>query len=95
MGWFLGVLFLVSGLALLWQSSLAGLASLATSLLLLPPVGRFVASKTNRDMPEALQTALLLALFAYFLFSFHKGMNSRDQALKAQQEAIRVSQEAR
>ena len=94
LGWFLGVLFLMSGLALLYKSSLAGLSSIAMSLLLLPPVGRFVASKTNKDLPGFLQATLLLALFASCLFFVQKGANRCDQALEMQQENIRAGREA-
>jgi len=63
LNWVFGVIFLLMGVPLLFASLLGGVCLISISTFLLPPIRRFVYSKTNKALPVAARAVLILILF--------------------------------
>lgn len=88
LNWMLGVLFLITGLVSIIESTMAGWSLVLISLLLLPPVRKFAYSKTNTEIPIKIRGAsILLLILAFGVFV------SQSQYEKAQEVALQQAKE--
>lgn len=99
LNWVFGVLFLLAGLLSLVESPLGGLCLIIISFLLLPPLRKFVYSKTNKELPVKARAVTIFALFVAFGVFVGQAQDKKEQELAAQQaqeqaeKAAKVRQE--
>jgi hypothetical protein len=85
LNWILGTLFMITGLASMIESPLAGLSLVILSLLLLPPVRKLAYSKTNKEIPIKIRAASIFALIVAFGVFIGQSQDKRAQEVAAQQ----------
>src|SRR5690625_3865943 len=85
LNWVFGVLFLLAGLLSLVESPLGGLCLIIISFLLLPPLRKFVYSKTNKELPVKARAVTIFALFVAFGVFVGQAHDKKEQELAAQQ----------
>src|SRR5690625_4272941 len=85
LNWVFGVLFLLAGLLSLVESPLGGLCLIIISFLLLPPLRKFVYSKTNKELPVKARAVTIFALFVAFGVFVGQAQDKKEQELAAQQ----------
>lgn len=66
LSWVFGLFFLLAGIASIFSMPLGGLAMVAISLLLLPPVRRFVYSKTAKSLSFKARASAIFVLLLTF-----------------------------
>lgn len=70
LSWIFGVLFGISGLSFLFTGSIvAGSSLILASLVLLPPVNRFVKEKFSFELSRGLKITLVIILFVIYVAS--------------------------
>lgn len=95
LNWMFGILFLFLGLILIINDPiLCGLLLIAMALLLLPPVRKYVYSKTNIEIPIKARAIFLFALLIIYSICLVKYENKKDQELIIQKAKEKVLQEA-
>jgi hypothetical protein len=85
--WVFGGLFMLIGGLLLNESSLGGAFIITLAATLLPPVRRFIYSKTNKELPRALSIVILFT--AFFVLSGQIA-DKEEEKLLAQQVQNKV-----
>lgn len=86
LNWIFGILFMISGLGLIFLYPLSGLSLILISLLLLPPIRKLVYSKTNKEIPiMARGISIFILIIAFFVFTGLK--QNRDARMLAAKEA--------
>lgn len=94
LNWAFGVLFLLSGLASLFESPLAGLALFSIAALLLPPVRNWVYSKTGKELTTKARAASIFVLFIVFGISVGESTTQNAELETAQADIQRAQLEA-
>ncbi|MGH1462737.1 MAG: hypothetical protein ACRBB6_11930 [Neptuniibacter sp.] len=90
LNWAFGVLFFLTGLLFLADSVLASFCLISISLLLLPPVRKFVYSKTKKDLSVKYRTASIFALFVAFSVFVNQAQDRKEQELAAQKAQVQA-----
>lgn len=85
LSWIFGVLIFLMGAVSLIETPLAGLSLILISLLLLPPVRKFVHSKTNKELSPKARTVSIFALFVAFTVFVTQHQNEKAELVKAQE----------
>jgi hypothetical protein len=90
-----GVLFLLTGLNALFDSPLGGLCFIIISFLLLPPLRKFVYSKTNKELSVKARAATIFTVLVACGVFLGQAQDKKDQKLAVQQaeKAAKVRQE--
>lgn len=81
LNWAFGILFLVLGLFCLIKSICAGLSLIIVSLILLPPVRRFVYLKMNEKMSTLVRIIYVIALIIVSAVCLSKEESPKKQAV--------------
>jgi len=93
--WVFGVLFLLTGLLSIVESSFGGICLIVISALLLPPVRSFVYSKTNKELPIKVRAISILILFIASGIFIGQSQDRKVQKLavkQAQEQAEKAAQ---
>jgi len=95
LNWVFGVLFLLAGLMSAIETPLAGLSLVIVSLLLLPPVRKFVHLKTNKEIPINIRAVSIFVLFIAFGIFAGQTQDKKAQEIAVQQakeKAVKIAQ---
>lgn len=84
LSWIFGVLFGLSGLTFLFSGGIvAGISLILASLVLLPPVNKFVKEKFNFELSRGLKITLVIILFVIYAVNLPSS-NMLDDEVKIQ-----------
>ncbi|EIM63224.1 hypothetical protein [Desulfobacter postgatei] len=99
LNWVFGAIFLLTGGLAFVESPLAGLCMFTIAALLLPPIRKFVYSKTNKEISGMTRAISIFVLFSVFGLFMDQASDRREQKLAAQQvlkkaeKAVQLQQE--
>jgi len=75
LGWVLGVMFGMSGLTFIFEGSIkSGTALLLASLILLPPVNKFIKKEFNFELSKGVKIVAVIILFIIYAVSLEDGV---------------------
>ena len=92
--WLFGILFLLTGMFTIIESPLGGLSLILISLLLLPPIRKFVYSKIKHEFPtrsRGFLIVILLFTFGVFINISQSEKNKELEAQKAQETVEKIA----
>jgi hypothetical protein len=85
LNWVFGVLFLLMGLLSIIESPLGRVCLIAMAALLLPPVRKFIYSKTKKELPTKARAISIFILFIAFGVFIGQSQDRKAQELAAKQ----------
>lgn len=88
LNWVFGVLFLLSGLVMTTNSLIVALLLIVISLMLLPPIRKFIYQKTQKELPIKLKASIITILFISVLIMSSKHQNEQITIEKQKQAQL-------
>lgn len=95
LGWLLGSILLIAGVAALVMTPMAGVILIVASALLLPPVRQWAFRRTQKSLSPKARVVAMGALFFIFIVAINHDAARNEKELAAQEAMQRAEQAAK
>lgn len=91
LSWLLGILLILSGFIMLFETPLAGVIMISASLLILPPARDFVYSKTKKEISFTVRSLTVFALIVVASMFIEQNQDKKEQEIVAKEQAEKIA----